>query len=135
MAVKGLGHRHQVLALNLEHLSQIELGVPSVLCLGPQGTTTPSQSRIEFNKFETSLTDFFLIHIKYTYRSSLQNVVTKNSLTKLGTDLVVKTYHLFDPKVFAGIILASKKGKTDVIVMASQRRKGLKGARIYIKKG
>jgi hypothetical protein len=59
MAVKGLGHRHQVLALNLEHLSQIELGVPSVLCLGPQGTTTPSQPRIEFNKLEISLTDVF----------------------------------------------------------------------------
>lgn len=45
---------------------------------------------------------------------------------KLGTDLVVKTCHLFDPHVFAGIILAAKKNKADVIVMASHRRKGLK---------
>jgi nucleotide-binding universal stress UspA family protein len=46
---------------------------------------------------------------------------------KLGADLVVKTCHLFDPNVFAGIILAAKKSKADVIVMASHRRKGLKG--------
>ena len=46
---------------------------------------------------------------------------------KLGADLVVKTCHLFDPNIFAGIILAAKKSKADVIVMASHRRKGLKG--------
>lgn len=45
----------------------------------------------------------------------------------LGDDVKSKTAHVFHSVVFEGIIAAAKKHKSDVIIMASHKRRGLEG--------
>jgi nucleotide-binding universal stress UspA family protein len=47
--------------------------------------------------------------------------------SQLGSDVIAKTYHIYNPNVFQGIIDAAKKSKADVIVMASHKRSGMAG--------
>ena len=46
----------------------------------------------------------------------------------MGDDIKVKTHHEYSPVVYEGILSAAKKASADVIMMASHKRVGLKGA-------
>lgn len=45
----------------------------------------------------------------------------------IGPDINVSEFHIYHPNISDGIIEAAKKAKSDVIVMASHKRTGLKG--------
>jgi nucleotide-binding universal stress UspA family protein len=46
----------------------------------------------------------------------------------IGGAIKVKTLHEYNPTVYEGILEAAKKASADVIMMASHKRVGLKGA-------
>jgi nucleotide-binding universal stress UspA family protein len=45
----------------------------------------------------------------------------------IGPDIEVSELHIYHPNISDGIIEAAKKAKSDVIVMASHKRTGLRG--------